>query len=55
MFNGNVNVSATELREMNFPDIETLISIGERIIEDGNYTLEKINEIVADNFKDILV
>jgi adenine-specific DNA-methyltransferase len=49
-FNGNVNVSATELREMSLPPLETIKEIGDRIIISNNYTVDHINDIVKDFF-----
>jgi adenine-specific DNA-methyltransferase len=37
IFNGNVNVSATELREMPMPSLEIITNIGEQIILDNNF------------------
>lgn len=50
-FNGNVNVSATELREMPMPPLETIKAIGEKLILKNNFSLENINKIVNDFFK----
>ncbi len=50
IFNGNVNVSATELREMRFPPLEIIKSIGEQIILTNDYSLENVNSIVNDLF-----
>jgi adenine-specific DNA-methyltransferase len=46
-FNGNVNVSATEIRLMPFPPIETIREVGNRLIEKSNYSEETINEITS--------
>lgn len=45
-FNGNVNVSATELREMPMPPLDTIIEIGELLILRNNFSIENVNEIV---------
>jgi adenine-specific DNA-methyltransferase len=37
-FNGNINVSATELREMPMPPLEEIKNIGDQIIMANNYT-----------------
>lgn len=46
MFNGNVNVSATELRLIPLPSKDDIISIGQQIIVENNYSIERINDIV---------
>lgn len=50
-FNGNINVSATELRMMPLPPIETIREIGRKIILRNNYSIDFINELVLDYFK----
>lgn len=49
-FNGNTNVSATELRMMPLPPIETIREIGRKIILRNNYSLEYINDLVLKYF-----
>lgn len=44
-FNGNVNVSATEIRLMTFPPIETILEIGSKMIKSKDYSQENINQI----------
>lgn len=51
VFNGNVNVSATELREMPLPPWETIKAIGNQVITAGNYAPDFGNEIVAQHFE----
>lgn len=51
IFNGNVNVSATELREMNFPEIEVITDIGKEIILSNDYSMENVNQIIENTFK----
>ena len=51
IFNGNVNVSATELREMNFPDLEIIIDIGKEVILSNDYSMENVNQIIENTFK----
>lgn len=51
MFNGNINVSATELRIMPLPPIETIREIGRKIILRNNYSIEYINTLVMEHFK----
>ncbi len=50
-FNGNINVSATELRMMPLPTIETIREIGRKIILRNNYSIDYINDLVLDYFK----
>lgn len=50
-FNGNINVSATELRMMPLPPIETIREIGRKIILRNNYSIDFINDLVMDYFK----
>ena len=50
-FNGNINVSATELRMMPLPPIETIREIGREIILKNNYSIDYINDLVLDYFK----
>ena len=49
-FNGNINVSATELRSMPLPPIETIREIGRQIILNNNYSIDDINELVMNYF-----
>ncbi|MBS3914645.1 MAG: Eco57I restriction-modification methylase domain-containing protein [Bacteroidetes bacterium] len=51
IFNGNVNVSATELREIPFPPLETIIEIGKQIIMGKDFTPETIGTIVNRYFQ----
>jgi adenine-specific DNA-methyltransferase len=46
IFNGNVNVSATELRDMRFPPINDIKKIGTQIILSNDYSMQKVNEVV---------
>lgn len=50
IFNGNVNVSATELREMRFPPVNDIKGIGNKIILSNDYSMENVNKIVNENF-----
>lgn len=50
-FNGNVNVSATELREMPMPPLEIIKEIGKQLILKNNFSIENVNEIVNSFFK----
>jgi adenine-specific DNA-methyltransferase len=49
-FNGNVNVSATEIRLMTFPDIETIRKIGIYINSQNDFSEELINEYINNLF-----
>jgi adenine-specific DNA-methyltransferase len=50
IFNGNVNVSATELRAMTLPPLEDIINIGEKIILSNNYSTENANQVINEHF-----
>lgn len=50
IFNGNVNVSATELREMRFPPIGNIKEIGNKIILSNDYSMNNVNQIVNKYF-----
>jgi adenine-specific DNA-methyltransferase len=45
-FNGNINVSATELREMPLPPLETIKQIGNAIILNNNFSQSIVDEVV---------
>lgn len=49
-FNGNINVSATELRMMPFPPIETIREIGRNIILRNDYSIDYINDLIDNYF-----
>ena len=51
IFNGNVNVSATELREMRFPPLNNIKEIGNKIILSNNYSMKNVNSIVNELFE----
>jgi adenine-specific DNA-methyltransferase len=51
IFNGNVNVSATELREMRFPPLFIIKKIGYEIIMTNDYSITNINSIVNHYFE----
>lgn len=51
IFNGNVNVSATELREMRFPPLENIKEIGNKIILSNDYSMNNVNNIVSELFE----
>lgn len=49
-FNGNINVSATELREMSLPSLEDIKEIGNQIILTNNFSQSVVDGIVNDYF-----
>jgi adenine-specific DNA-methyltransferase len=49
-FNGNVNVSATELRAMPLPALETVKEIGEKLILINNFSMENVSKVIDDFF-----
>ncbi len=51
IFNGNVNVSATELRGMRFPLINDIKEIGNKIILSNDYSINNVNNIVNELFE----
>jgi adenine-specific DNA-methyltransferase len=51
IFNGNVNVSATELREMKLPPLHQIKEIGNQIINSNNYTMTNVNHVVNELFE----
>jgi adenine-specific DNA-methyltransferase len=51
IFNGNVNVSATELREMKFPPLSNIKEIGNKIILSNDYSMTNVNNIVNEYFE----
>jgi adenine-specific DNA-methyltransferase len=51
IFNGNVNVSATELREMRFPPLINIKEIGNKIILSNDYSMTNVNIIVNELFE----
>jgi len=51
IFNGNVNVSATELREMRFPALNIIKEIGSKIILSNDYSMSNVNNIVNELFE----
>ncbi len=51
IFNGNVNVSATELREIPLPELETIKEIGNNITLSNDFSVENTNKIVIQQFE----
>jgi len=49
-FNGNINVSATELKEMPLPDLKTIKAIGLKMADDKLHAQNFIDEIIAETF-----
>ena len=49
-FNGNINVSATELREMPLPPLEDIKQIGNQIILLNNFPQSKVDNIINSHF-----
>lgn len=50
-FNGNVNVSATELREMPLPPLEIIKQIGNDIILSNDFSMKNVNNIINNVFE----
>ena len=50
-FNGNINVSATELREMPLPPLEIIKEVGNSIILNNDFTHSVVNEVVNQFFE----
>lgn len=51
IFNGNVNVSATELREIPLPPLEIIKEIGNNIILSNDFSVENTNKMVIRQFE----
>lgn len=51
IFNGNVNVSATELREMKFPSLSTIKEIGDEILLSNDYSMANVNNVINEYFE----
>jgi adenine-specific DNA-methyltransferase len=51
IFNGNVNVSATELRDFPFPELEIIKEIGNKIILSNDFSVENTNKVVIEQFE----
>lgn len=49
-FNGNINVSATELREMPLPPIDDIKVIGNQIILSNDFSQSQVDEIINQHF-----
>jgi adenine-specific DNA-methyltransferase len=50
-FNGNVNVSATELRAMPLPALETIKEIGKKLILLNNFSMKNVSKVIDDFFE----
>jgi adenine-specific DNA-methyltransferase len=55
IFNGNVNVSATELREMPLPPLNTIKEIGDSIILSNDFSIKNCKRIIQEFFEPELV
>ena len=53
IFNGNVNVSATELRAMTLPPLDLIQEIGDTIILSNDFSVENTNQIVNKFFEPV--
>ncbi|MBX2960739.1 MAG: Eco57I restriction-modification methylase domain-containing protein [Flavobacteriales bacterium] len=53
IFNGNVNVSATELKAMTLPPLEIIQEIGDNIILSNNFDVKNTNKIVNEYFEPV--
>ena len=51
IFNGNVNVSATELREIPLPPLEAIKEIGNSIILSNDFSVDNANKMVSEQFE----
>ncbi len=51
IFNGNINVSATELRAMPLPPLQTIYAIGEKLILSNDFSVESAEKIVNNEFR----
>lgn len=51
ILNGNVNVSATELRIMPLPPYRQIIEIGNQLIMSNSFNIEAINKLICELFK----
>jgi adenine-specific DNA-methyltransferase len=51
IFNGNVNVSATELREIPLPPLEIIKAMGDNIILSNDFSVENTSKIVIEQFE----
>lgn len=55
IFNGNVNVSATELRNIPLPPLEDIIAIGQAIAEQSDLSMENTQRIVEHYFESMIM
>ncbi len=49
-FNGNINVSATELRDLPLPELKDIVEIGSKIITEKNKNQQFIDSIIEEKF-----
>ncbi|MDR1180832.1 MAG: N-6 DNA methylase [Bacteroidales bacterium] len=50
-FNGNVNVSAAEMKAMPMPPLETIKEIGKKLILLNNFSMENVSKVTDDFFE----
>ncbi|MGV0857372.1 Eco57I restriction-modification methylase domain-containing protein [Empedobacter brevis] len=50
-FNGNVNVSSTEIKQLKFPDYDFIIQIGKKVINNQELSFEEINQYILQKLK----
>jgi len=55
IFNGNVNVSATELKNISLPPLDTIQEIGNTIILSNDFSVNNTNQIVNDFFEKVYI
>lgn len=55
IFNGNVNVSATELREMKFPPLDFIKRLGAELMTTGSISLSSVEDSLVNYFSSELV
>ena len=51
LFNGNTNVSVTELKQLPLPDYSLIIRIGRKILKDHTFSEHYLNEVVENILK----
>lgn len=49
-FNGNVNVSATELRAMPLPPINAILDLGDKLIMANDFSMTSVNKLINNYF-----
>lgn len=51
IFNGSVNVSATELREMRFPPMIDIQNIGSEMMSSSDFSMKNVNNIINEYYE----